>query len=53
MKQKRDRGLQVTHVQKSIKCKDYVYILSNGTELRFKNKNFPTQETNGQIKMLL
>ena len=52
-KAKKDRGLIVSHSAKSQKITDYVYVLSNGQELIFKNKNFPVKEplieNNGQL----
>jgi hypothetical protein len=52
-KAKKDRGLIVNHSAKSQKNTDYVYVLSNGQELIFKNKEFPVKEplieNNGQL----
>ncbi|MEL1248435.1 MULTISPECIES: hypothetical protein [Flavobacterium] len=52
-KAKKDRGLIVSHSAKSQKITDYVYVLSNGQELTFKNKEFPVKEprieNNGQL----
>ena len=52
-KAKKDRGLIVSHSSKSQKITDYVYILSNGQQLTFKNKEFPVKEppiqNNGQL----
>ena len=41
---KKDKGTQITHVQKSKKINLFIYKLSNGQELTFKDKNFPTQQ---------
>lgn len=53
--QKKDKGLTPSMVVKSEKVNEYVYVLSNGQELTFKDKNFPSQKSlispNGQIAM--
>lgn len=36
-------GLRVTHSAKSEKVNDYLYVLSNGQEITFKSKIFPTE----------
>ena len=50
---KKDKGLIPSMVQKSDKDNDYVYILKNGSELRFKSDKFPVSEplitNNGQL----
>jgi len=54
-KQPKKAGLRVTHSAKSEKVNDYVYVLSNGQELRFKDKEFPTiqptTKSDGQLLM--
>lgn len=51
----KQKGLRSTMVIKSEKVNEYVYVLSNGTELTFKDKEFPTLRTlvanNGQLIM--
>lgn len=46
-------GLRVTHYAKSEKVNEYVYVLSNGQEITFKSKVFPTERpqelNNGQL----
>jgi len=46
-------GLRVTHSAKSEKINDYVYVFSNGQEITFKSKVFPTEKpqqlNNGQL----
>lgn len=47
------KALRPTMCFKSIKVNEYIYVLSNGTELTFKDKNFPTARplvtSNGQL----
>lgn len=38
------RGLKPTMYFKSEKCNDYVYTLSNGSQISFKDKVFPSQQ---------
>ncbi|MGL2964657.1 hypothetical protein ACSVH2_12615 [Flavobacterium sp. RSB2_4_14] len=48
-------GLRVTHSAKSEKVNEYVYVLSNGQELTFKDKEFPITkpliQNDGQLLM--
>jgi hypothetical protein len=50
---KNNKGLTPTMVVKSEKDNDYVYVLKNGSELRFKSNEFPIQRpliaNNGQL----
>lgn len=50
---KNKKGLTPSMVVKSEKDNDYVYVLKNGTELRFKSNEFPIQRpliaNNGQL----
>ena len=50
---KKDKGLVPTMVQKSQKVNEYIYVLSNGSEISFKDKNFPIEApkilNNGQL----
>ena len=52
---KNKKGLTPTMVIKSTKVNEYVYVLKNGQELAFKDKNFPVLkpliESNGQLLM--
>jgi hypothetical protein len=50
---KNKKGLTPTMVVKSEKDNDYVYVLKNGSELRFQTNEFPIQRpliaNNGQL----
>jgi|688.fasta_scaffold1934282_1 hypothetical protein len=54
-KKTNSQGLKVTHSPKSQKITDYIYVLSNGDQLIFKDKNFPQKKSliqpNGQLLM--
>ena len=51
----KNNGLRPSMTIKNVKLKDYVYVLSNGQELTFKDKEFPIKkpliENNGQLIM--